>query len=89
MTGKFVDLKQREKNRKIRENNGKVRQNDEKIHQIDHPGGRNFIPTHFTNTPPRVGIKFLPRVPITKNRKNNIFWLKMTMKYTTFLIQSW
>ena len=41
-----------------------------KFVKLKHPGGWNYIPTHFTNTPPGVGIKFLPWVPITKNRKN-------------------
>ena len=77
MTGKFVKLKQREK----------LRQNDGKIRQIDHPVSRNFIPTKNMNHPvsrnfiptknmnhPGVGIKFLPWVPITKNRKNIFPW---------------
>ena len=73
MAGKFVKLKQREKIReniwKFRQRQEKLHQNDGKIRQIDHPRGRNCIPT-WVIYHPGVGIKFLPWVPITKNRKN-------------------
>ena len=62
----------------MRQNNGKIRQIDHPVGRnciptrvVYHPGGRNCIPTRVVYHP-GVGIKFLLWVPITRNRKNTM-----------------